>query len=67
MSDETNEKQSKRGSITADPELKAMAQISKILSGIDDERARARVVRWANERYSNPANPSEPGQCYPPM
>ena len=35
-----------------DEELRAMQIVTHAVEGLDDERARARVLRWALDRYS---------------
>jgi hypothetical protein len=37
--------------MSTDPEIDAMATISATLAGLADEQARARVLRYANERF----------------
>lgn len=57
MEEEVQETTAKRGSVVADPEIKAMSQIAKILDAITDEEARSRVVEWAYNRWSTDVPP----------
>ena len=40
-----------KGTITSDPELKAMTKIAKIIAELPDEQARARVMAYLENRY----------------
>jgi hypothetical protein len=41
-----------RRDIVSDPEIDAMGEVAAALSRLDDDDARARVLRWAADRYS---------------
>ncbi len=34
-----------------DPEIKAMSEVAKALTGLSDEGARVRVIKWASEKF----------------
>jgi len=36
-----------------DQEIEAMSAVSTALSGLDGDEARARVLRWASERFAS--------------
>jgi hypothetical protein len=46
-------------------ELEAMATIGRVLTGIDDEGARARILRWALDRFASAGETPQPQGASP--
>lgn len=50
-------------------EIEALGKVDEALSGLDDEDARGRVIRWASEKYgvSIGSRPASPAQLFSPV